>query len=139
MPTQKPPRSPAPDPAPEITRIARVMHEAVRAWQMANGQEAAPPWSRAPAWMKTASREAVVWRLAHRKAPASAQHDQWADEKLANGWRYGKVKDGKKKTHPLLIPYEDLPEVERQKDTLVAAVVLSLAPDAASPAKAKTR
>lgn len=108
-------------------RVARVMHEAVRAWQKANGQPASPPWSKAPTWMKTASREAVLWRLANPDAPASAQHGQWLSEKKAAGWRYGKVKDGLRKTHPLMVAYRDLPVVERRKDRLVAAVVGALA------------
>jgi hypothetical protein len=106
--------------------IARVMHEAVRAWQTANGQEPSPPWSRAPAWMKRASVEGVEWRLANPRASIAAQHDQWLAEKEANGWKYGRVKSGVKKTHPLMVPYDDLPEVEQRKDALVAAVIMSL-------------
>lgn len=109
-----------------VARIAPVMHEAVRAWQKANGQEAAPPWSRAPSWMKLATHEAVAWRLANPKAAASAQHTQWLAQKKAAGWTYGRTKNGVKKTHPLMVAYADLPEVERRKDALVAAVIDSL-------------
>jgi hypothetical protein len=77
--------------------------------------------------MKRATIEGVAWRLAHPRASDAAQHDQWIAEKIAAGGKYGRVKDGVKKTHPLLIPFEDLPLVERQKDALVAAVILSLA------------
>jgi hypothetical protein len=31
-----------------------------------------------------------------------------------------------KKTHPMLVPYSQLPETERRKDALVAAVIRSL-------------
>lgn len=110
-----------------IERIAQVMHEAMRAWQAANGQEPAPPWSRAPRWMREASREAVVWRIDHPKAPSSAQHDQWLAQKKKAGWRYGKTKNGSKKTHPMLVPYSELPEVERRKDAMVGALIDSLA------------
>lgn len=103
------------------------MHEAVRAWQKANGQKPAPSWGRAPKWMKEASKDGVAWRLAHPKTPASAQHDQWLEQKKAAGWKYGRTKSGVKKTHPLMVPYADLPEVERRKDALVAAVIDSLA------------
>jgi hypothetical protein len=109
-----------------VMKIAQVMHEAVRAWQKANGQNAAPPWSRAPQWMKQASKEAVLWRMANPKAPSSAQHEQWLAEKRAAGWKYGRAKSGAKKTHPLLVPYADLPEVERRKDAMVGALIDSL-------------
>jgi hypothetical protein len=107
-------------------KIARVVHEAVRAWQAANGQPPAPPWSRAPKWMKQATLEAIAFRLAHPEAGPDTQHVQWMQEKSAAGWRYGKVKDATKKTHPLMIDYGRLPLVERQKDALVAAVIDSL-------------
>lgn len=76
--------------------------------------------------MRDASREAVLWRIANPDAPTSAQHDQWMAQKIETGWKYGKAKSGRKKTHPMLVPYAELPEVERYKDALVAAVVRSL-------------
>jgi hypothetical protein len=109
-----------------VMKIAQVMHEAVRAWQKANGQAPAPPWSQAPKWMKEASREAVVWRMENPQAPSSTQHEQWLAEKRAAGWRYGKVKNGAKKTHPLMVSYADLPQVERRKDAMVGALIDSL-------------
>lgn len=110
----------------DVGQVAQVVHEAVRAWQTANGQAAAPAWSRAPKWMKESTVAAVTYRLQNPGAPASAQHDQWVEEKLAAGWKRGKVKDGVRKTHPLMIPYEDLPVVERRKDALVAGVIDAL-------------
>ena len=109
-----------------IVKIAQVVHEAVRAWQKANGQAAAPSWSRAPKWMKEASREAVLWRMGNPRASSSAQHDQWLAQKRAEGWKYGRTKNGARKTHPLLVPYADLPEVERRKDAMVGALIDSL-------------
>jgi hypothetical protein len=109
------------------TKIALVMHEAVRAWQKANDQPPAPTWSRAPKWMKDSSVEAVKWRVINPDASDSAQHDRWMDEKKKDGWKFGRVKSGVKKTHPMLVPYGDLPEVERRKDALVNAVVDALA------------
>lgn len=108
-------------------KIALVMHESVRAWQRANDQAIAPSWARAPKWMKDSSLEAVRWRLMNPDAGVSAQHDRWMNEKKANGWKYGRTKNGTKKTHPLMIPYGDLPEIERRKDALVNAVIDALA------------
>ena len=110
----------------QIDVIARVMHEAVRAFQAGIGQSAAPPWNKAPKWMQKASRDGVLFRLLNPEAGPSAQHDQWMQSKLEDGWRYGKEKDGVKKTHPLLVPYEELSQEERQKDALVAAIIDSL-------------
>lgn len=112
--------------AEAIQRIAQVTHEAMRAWQRANGQAPAPPWSRAPKWMKEASVASVTWRINNPNATASAQHDQWMAQKTADGWKFGKTKDAKKKTHPMMTPYRSLPEFEQRKDALVNAVVDAL-------------
>lgn len=109
------------------TKIAQVVHESVRAWQKANEQPIAPAWGRAAKWMKVASVEAVRWRLHNPGAGVSAQHDRWMAEKAAAGWKYGRTKNGVKKTHPLMVAYRDLPDIERRKDALVNAVIDSLA------------
>jgi RyR domain./Stage II sporulation protein E (SpoIIE). len=47
---------------------------------------------------------------------ARVEHIRWSWEKRLNGWAYGNYKDELKKTHPSLIPYEQLSESEKQKD-----------------------
>lgn len=110
----------------EIDRIARVVHEAVRAWAKAHDDASLPPWDKAEQWMIDSTRAAVVFRLDNPKAKASAQHDQWMAERRSAGWKHGAVKDAEKKTHPMLVPYKKLPLYERQKDALVGAVVGAL-------------
>lgn len=109
-----------------VAKIAQVMHEGMRAWQKANDQVPTPTWGRAPNWMKASSVDAVRWRLENPTAGASAQHDRWMIYKKAEGWKFGKTKSGVKKTHPMLVPYSALPEVERRKDALVNAVIDAL-------------
>ena len=122
---------PAPDKLSDaaVLKIARVMHEAVRAYQAALGQETVPGWKQAPKWMKIASRDAVLYRIDNPDASPSDQHDQWLDTKKRDGWVFGPVKNGDKKTHPLMVPYDQLPVEERRKDALVSAIVSSLTRD----------
>jgi len=47
---------------------------------------------------------------------ARVEHMRWSWEKRLNGWTLGEVKDDIKKTHPSLIPYEQLSESEKEKD-----------------------
>jgi len=44
------------------------------------------------------------------------EHDRWMGEKLRAGWIYAPVRDNAKRHHPLLVPYDDLPEREKEKD-----------------------
>lgn len=47
---------------------------------------------------------------------AGNTHDVWAEGRISEGWRYGPEKDTAKKLTPDLVPYEDLPESEKDYD-----------------------
>jgi serine phosphatase RsbU (regulator of sigma subunit) len=47
---------------------------------------------------------------------AKVEHIRWSWEKRLNGWTFGEVRDDVKKSHPSLIPYEELNESEKEKD-----------------------
>ena len=47
-------------------------------------------------------------------------HENWARQRMADDWRWGKRGDDKSKLHPSLVPYEDLPESERIYDRATA-------------------
>lgn len=61
---------------------------------------------------------------------AKNTHDVWAVGRIAEGWIYGNARDDKKKIHPCLVPYEDLPESEKEYDRATSLetlkVILSL-------------
>lgn len=43
-------------------------------------------------------------------------HEVWAKSRMAEGWTYGPVRDDIKKQHPCLVPYDELPEIEKEYD-----------------------
>jgi len=47
-------------------------------------------------------------------------HDLWAQLRLAQGWTYGPQRDDGAKKHPCLVPYEELPEPEKEYDRRAA-------------------
>jgi hypothetical protein len=51
---------------------------------------------------------------------AENTHDLWAQRRLAEGWRYGPERDQARKEHPSLVPYEKLPESEKEYDRSAA-------------------
>ena len=53
-------------------------------------------------------------------------HDVWADTRIGQGWTYGKRRDDEKKTHPCLVPYEELPEEEKEYDRNTSIGTLKL-------------
>jgi hypothetical protein len=53
---------------------------------------------------------------ANQELLAKLEHNRWYAERRLNGWQYGPKRDDNRKIHPCLIPYEQLPETEKQKD-----------------------
>ena len=43
-------------------------------------------------------------------------HDHWASQRIETGWTYGPQRNDDLKTHPDLVPYESLPEGEKEYD-----------------------
>jgi len=67
--------------------------------------------------------EAIVEKL------SMSIHDNWAQQRLAEGWKYGPRRDDKGKEHPCLVPYAELPEVEKEYDrrTLTESIKMLIA------------
>lgn len=53
-------------------------------------------------------------------------HEVWAETRISQGWTYGEQRNDELKTHPCLIPYEELPEEERKYDRNTAIGTLKL-------------
>ena len=112
----------------DSTAIARVCHEANRAVQLIQGDPGIPiaaPWDDFPADEQAGVINGVD--SARSGATPEQLHDLWCQEKTAAGWTYGPTKDTAAKTHPCLLPYQDLPDEQRTKDRLFAAIVTALA------------
>ena len=53
-------------------------------------------------------------------------HEVWAETRIRQGWKYGEQRDDELKTHPCLVPYEDLPEEEKSYDRNTSVETLKL-------------
>ena len=51
-------------------------------------------------------------------------HEQWSFARIQEGWVYGPNRDDKKKTTPCLVPYEELPENEKEYDRNTAKTTI---------------
>jgi hypothetical protein len=47
---------------------------------------------------------------------ARNNHDHWAQNRFDEGWRHGPMRDDSLKEHPDLVPYDELPESEKNYD-----------------------
>ena len=53
-------------------------------------------------------------------------HDVWAETRIAQGWTYGEQRDDVQKKHPCLVPYEELPDSEKEYDRNTSIGTLKL-------------
>ena len=47
-------------------------------------------------------------------------HENWARQRIAEGWQYGPRRDDERKEHPNLVPYEELSEADKEYDRSTA-------------------
>lgn len=109
------------------TEIAKVCHEANRAYCAALGDMSQSPWEEAPAWQRDSACNGVALHLDNPTLGDSHSHEAWMSEKEADGWTYGSVKDPAKKEHPCMVPFKELPAEQQAKDTLFRSIVHALA------------
>ena len=53
-------------------------------------------------------------------------HEVWSKSRMDEGWTYGPERDDVHKKHPCLVPYEDLPEGEKEYDRNTALNTIKL-------------
>ncbi len=107
--------------------IARACHEVNRAYCASLGDHSQLAWEDAPEWQRRSAVVGVEFTLANPDAKPSDSHESWLREKVADGWKYGPVKDPEAKEHPCFVPYDQLPAEQRTKDYLFQAIVRVLA------------
>lgn len=60
------------------------------------------------------------------EALAKNTHEVWSENRIKDGWTYGESRDDKLRTHPCLIPYDELPEEEKEYDRHTSMETLKL-------------
>lgn len=125
-------------------RLARALHETYVGSRASpeRTDDALQPWDKLPEALRQANRRqadhiahmlseagfALSLLLDWGEAPmvfdapeieqlARMEHARWCDEKWEQGWHYAAgSKDGRAKTHPALLPWEQLPAAEQEKN-----------------------
>ena len=102
--------------------IAKVCHEANRAYCEALGDFSQPSWEAAPDWQRESARMGVDLHLSGDFGP-EASHVAWMKHKLQEGWTYGPEKRPELKQHHCLVPFDQLPREQQAKDYIFRAIV----------------
>lgn len=107
----------------ELKDVARICHEVNRAYCLALGDVSQEPWEEAPEWQRHSAVDGVALHLKQPWITPEQSHDNWMRLKVSQGWTYGPLKDEVLKQHPCMVSYDQLPDNQKVKDYLFAAVV----------------
>lgn len=107
-----------------LIQVAKVCHATIREFSSVVGRnKTTPVWEELSEQLRNSAVDGVLFHSKHPDATASDSHQNWFDFKANNGWVYGEVKDEEKKTHPSMVPFDELPDSEKAKDELFCSVV----------------
>ena len=107
-----------------IAACAELAHEANRIYSVALGDHSHEAWNNAPDWQRGSSIDGV--RAVINGSGPEQCHISWLKDKEEKGWTYGPVKDPAKREHPCMVPYLQLPDEQRHKDTIFVVVVTAM-------------
>jgi class 3 adenylate cyclase/tetratricopeptide (TPR) repeat protein len=129
-----------------IEELAQAAHAAYCDESLARGETPATnnairPWEDLPDDLKEANRAQVadipnkLRYLGYELAPSHGllpsqirmidaqveelsiiEHDRWMNNRIEQGWTFGPQRDNLRKLHPLIVPWEELSEPEKEKD-----------------------
>lgn len=115
-------------PVVDAVDIAAICHAANTAFCASHGDLSHKPWDETPMALKRSVLSGVKLHLDDPNASPAASHNAWLAYKDAEGWHYGETKCPERKTHPCMMPFEDLPAKDQAKDHLFKAIVNALRP-----------
>jgi hypothetical protein len=108
------------------TQVARVIHAANAEMQAILGHDViSVPWFWEPLSVRRVTVNGVSQTRAH-DLTAEENHNVWLRQKLAQGWVHGPEKDPERKTHPAMLPWDQLEPENRDQAELFTAVVRAL-------------
>lgn len=104
-------------------QVAKICHEANKAYCESNGDFSQVSWEEAPEWQRRSAIDGVAFHIANPGAGPEASHENWMKDKLEAGWKYGEIKNAVLKEHPCLVPFSMLPKEQQFKDILFRTIV----------------
>jgi hypothetical protein len=81
------------------------------------------PWDEREESFKAQFRDVIAMMCGpDRKSSPEELHDDWVRAYEVMGWRYGPERDREAKTHPDMVPFDELEQREQDKDAVFVAL-----------------
>ncbi len=117
-----------------VEMAAELAHEANRMYCDSIGDSSQHPWAGTPTLIKNSARQGVLNILDGKVTAPGQSHEEWVKYKTAEGWTHGPVKDIEARTHPCLVPFDQLPLDQQVKDHLFFNLVKAILDTVPRPA-----
>lgn len=111
--------------APTLTeRRAEFVYEGARLAAIAAGAPVVPaPWSEREEPFRAQFLDVIERQCGpNRKSSPEELHDDWVVAYATMGWTFGTTYDPAAKTHPDMVPYDQLGQLEQDKDSVFVAL-----------------
>ena len=101
-------------------RRAEFVYEAARLAAIAAQAPVVPvPWAERESDFRSQFLEVIERQCGPQRSSSPKDlHDSWVQSYLVMGWVYGEKYNREKRTHPDLVPYAQLGQLERDKDSV---------------------
>lgn len=105
-------------------RRAKFVYDAARLAAMAANAPIIPvPWDEREEAFKIQFLNVIERQCGEQRSRSPEElHGSWMQAYFAMGWKYGDTYDRENKIHPDLVPYADLGQLERDKDSVFVAL-----------------
>ena len=106
-------------------QISKLIYEATRLEAEWSERRIVPePWDERDEKFRNQFVEVIKKYFQQEKLPTPEEaHNSWWEAYKKMGWKYGEKRDPEKKTHPDMVPYDELPQDEKEKDAIFLAFV----------------
>lgn len=108
----------------QIEAAAQAAHEVNRVYcRLVMDDDGQRPWRDVPPEIRASVISGVRLIADDPTLLPAASHESWLEFKRDGGWVHGSRKDVEAKTHPCMVPYDQLPPGQRFKDAIFGIVV----------------
>lgn len=112
----------------QVKDLAKICHEANKAYCESIGDYSQTPWALTHKHIQESAIDGVRKILVDPDVTPKESHENWMEFKEKTGWKYGETKSEYLKTHPCMLPFDELPEEHQVKDSLFVSIITALAP-----------
>jgi len=112
----------------DVNEITKIIYEATRFEAKWSGRSIVPePWEERDEAFRNQMTKVVEEYFKMDKLPTPEEaHDSWVKAYEKMGWKYGEKRDPVFKTHPDMVPFNELSLDEREKDAIFLAFIYVL-------------